>query len=88
VTRPVAAHPNFVSRTWYSLFTLTETGTMTLRRFGLALFALALAAAAIQVPACEFDPTSPSPDIRPAQHGAVPGVQGPAGSADVAQPVV
>jgi hypothetical protein len=32
---------------------------MTLRRFGLAVFALALAAAAVQVPACEFDPTSP-----------------------------
>jgi hypothetical protein len=43
---------------------------MTLRRSGFAAFALALAAAAIQVPACEYDPSSPSPDVRPARHAA------------------
>jgi hypothetical protein len=56
---------------------------MTLRRFGLAIFALALAVAAIQVPACEFDPSSPSPDVRPVQHGALPAAGDP-GPADLA----
>ena len=50
---------------------------MTLRRFGLAVFALALAAAAVQVPACEFDPTSPSTDVRQPHQTAAPAVSGP-----------